>query len=220
MVPEGNSPAPITYYALDLEERELQRTLDQITTSDVGRSLSGKVDTKGMWGTYDAGLKFVESGGLQSQKVLGKIQITPGKEFGFTSGEISPISSGSTTSDSSSEVETTPPSTPDGAQRPLHILFLGSSLGNFGREDSSKFLRGLPLRLGAGDTLLLGMDHDNGKELIEQAYNDRRGYTKRFIMNGLKAAGRALGDETIFDEDNWEYVNQYNVVSQFFSSLV
>lgn len=48
------------------------------------------------------------------------------------------------------------------------------------------FLSRLPLRAGSGDTLLLGLDGDNGKELVEKAYNDSKGITKDFIMNGLK----------------------------------
>ena len=27
---------------------------------------------------------------------------------------------------------------------------------------------------------------------------------------GLKAAGTTLGDETLFDEDKWDYVGKYN----------
>jgi uncharacterized SAM-dependent methyltransferase len=104
----------------------------------------------------------------------------------------------------------TTPSTPDSAQPPLHILFLGSSLGNFSRTDGTDFLRSLPLRRGSGDTLLLGLDHNNQAGEIETAYNDPKGYTRRFIMNGLKAAGATLGDEHMFDENNWEYVGKYN----------
>jgi len=69
---------------------------------------------------------------------------------------------------------------------PLHILFLGSSLGNFSRTDMVQFLKQLPLRPGSGDTLLIGLDGHNDKELIELAYNDPKGITKAFIMNGLK----------------------------------
>lgn len=83
-------------------------------------------------------------------------------------------------------------------------------MGNFGRKDSVKFLQSMPLRPGSGDTLLIGLDHDNDKTLIEEAYNDRKGYTKTFIMNGLRAAGRALGNEDMFEEDKWEYLNRYN----------
>jgi uncharacterized SAM-dependent methyltransferase len=86
-------------------------------------------------------------------------------------------------------------------------MFLGSSLGNFSRADGADFLRSLPLRPGSGDTLLIGLDHDNGKVMIEEAYNDTQGQTRKFIMNGLKGAGKALGDETLFDEANWDYVN-------------
>jgi L-histidine Nalpha-methyltransferase / hercynylcysteine S-oxide synthase len=200
--------APITYYALDLEERELVRTLGEIASSDIGMSLKGKVETKGMLGTYDDGLKFVEEGGLYAGVSPGKP--SPAELSGLRDLSSSPMSTSA--SSESSNADSSPPSTPDDVQPPLHILFLGSSLGNFNRTASADFLRSLPLRPGSGDTLLLGLDHDNSKQVIEKAYNDPAGHTKVFIMNGLKAAGRALGDEDLFDEDKWEYVNNYNVV--------
>ncbi|KAH0839389.1 histidine-specific methyltransferase [Lanmaoa asiatica] len=73
-----------------------------------------------------------------------------------------------------------------------------------------RFLRSLPLRAGYGDTLLLGLDHDNDREEIERAYNDSGGVINRWIMNGLKAAGAALGDSELFDLSNWEYTNSYD----------
>jgi hypothetical protein len=214
MVPKASRPAPITYYALDLEERELQRTLSEITMSDVGKTLEGKVDTKGLWGTYDDGLKFVEAGGLQPHNVATRISVVSAAPYKVAAtGDVSPISSTSSRSNTTAS-DMTPPSTPDAAQPPLHILFLGSSLGNFCRSEGADFLRSLPLRPGSGDTLLIGMDHDNDKALIEEAYNDRKGYTKRFIMNGLRAAGKALGNENMFDENQWDYVNNYNVTER------
>jgi hypothetical protein len=54
---------------LDLEQRELERSLDEITKSDIGQQLTGKVATKGMWGTYDDGLKFLRNDGLESHKL-------------------------------------------------------------------------------------------------------------------------------------------------------
>ncbi|KNZ73198.1 Meiotically up-regulated gene 158 protein [Termitomyces sp. J132] len=160
LVNAASTRAPITYYALDLEEREIVRTLGEISASEIGESLQGKVDTKGLCGTYDDGLKFVLEG--------------------------------------------------DEAQLPLHILFLGSSLGNFSREEAVEFLGSLPLRAGSGDTLLIGLDHNNDKAEIEEAYNDPQGLTKEFIMNGLRAAGTALGNEDMFKQKNWEYVNRYD----------
>ncbi|OSX56507.1 hypothetical protein POSPLADRAFT_1186655 [Postia placenta MAD-698-R-SB12] len=162
---------PITYYALDLQERELERTLKELRQSDVGEKIHGKVATRGLCGTYDDGLQYIQEGGLEGRD--------------------------------------TPPSTP-GGHSPLHILFLGSSLGNFTRGEDAAFLRSLPLRPGSGDTLLLGLDHGNDPHEIEVAYNDPKGITKAFIMNGLKCAGKALGDEELFSDDKWEYVGRYN----------
>ena len=210
LVSAPSTPALITYYALDLEERELERTLGQIATSDLGKALRGKVDTKGMWGTYEGGLKFIEEGGLHYRTAVDKIIPTSeSNKFEHFPGGLSPTSSVATSELTDAEIS--PLTTPDDTTRPpLHIFFLGSSLGNFSRREGAEFLGSLPLIPGSGDTLLLGMDHDNDKELIEVAYNDPKGYTRKFIMNGLRAAGRALGDENMFDENNWDYFNTYN----------
>ncbi|KII95111.1 hypothetical protein PLICRDRAFT_169797 [Plicaturopsis crispa FD-325 SS-3] len=61
------TPAPITYYALDLDENELQRCLTDLANSDIGALLEGKVETMGMWGTYDDGIKFLKKGGLRGR---------------------------------------------------------------------------------------------------------------------------------------------------------
>ena len=182
------------------------RTLGEIASSDIGTSLKGKVETKGLCGTYDDGLKFVEGGGLYTAGRPSATALSGLRDF--SSSTVSRASSVS----SITNADTSPPSTPDNAQSPLHILFLGSSLGNFTRKASADFLGSLPLRPGSGDTLLLGIDHDNSKETIENAYNDPAGHTERFIMNGLRATGRALGNENMFDQDKWEYVSHYNVV--------
>ena len=54
---------------------------------------------------------------------------------------------------------------------------------------------------------------------LRAAYNDSKGITRSFIMNGLTCAGRALGDEKLFDQSKWEYVGRYNAeLREFFSS--
>ncbi|KAG2101110.1 uncharacterized protein F5147DRAFT_581772 [Suillus discolor] len=201
---------PITYYALDLEERELKRTLMELHESAVGSMLVGKIKAQGMLGTYDDGLKFIEEGGLQQPRIADDaLPLSLGfYKLDSTRRDFSLASTGSSFPDSS-DTEITSPSTPGNIQTPLHLLFLGSSLGNFKRGEDAKFLRALPLEPGR-DTLLLGLDHDNGRKEIELAYNDPQGYTRDFILNGLKTAGRALGDESMFAEQNWEYVNTYN----------
>jgi L-histidine Nalpha-methyltransferase / hercynylcysteine S-oxide synthase len=209
VVPEPKNPAPITYYALDLERRELERTLDELATSPVGLEMQGKVDTRGLWGTFEGGLKFVAEGGLRGREAAGVAAValrsrSLSSEGGAT--QLSPISS------DQDSIETAP-STPDEAtlDTPLHLLFLGSSLGMFPRGEDAEFLKALPLRGGSGDTLLLGLDHCTDGARIVRAYNDHGGITCRFILNGLNNAGRILGDESLFPEEKWEYVGQYNV---------
>ncbi|KAH9080323.1 DUF323 domain-containing protein [Lactarius deliciosus] len=207
LVPEKMSPTPITYYALDLEQRELGRTLDQLAESPVGPEMQDKVDARGLWGTYEGGLKFVEEGGLRGRNTA----VAAVARVRSLSADSAATQPSSPSSSERGSVETSL-STPDSAalETPLHILFLGSSLGNFSRGEDAAFLKALPLRAGKGDTLLLGLDHGTDGPRIERAYNDRAGITRRFILNGLKGAGRALGDESLFAPESWEYVGRYN----------
>ena len=202
LVEEKDSTPPITYYALDLEKPELERTLSELATSDVGLKLQGKVATKGMWGTYDGGLKFIQEGGIHGRDAVSQI-LTGGLTFENLR-DLSPVSyrdsesAGTRSSEngSGSDVMTTP-STPEVSQTPLHILFLGSSLGNFPRGDGTKFLHDLPLRPGSGDTLLLGLDHENDPAEIVKAYNDSLGITRRFILQGKYLNSAGLHDLTL-----------------------
>ncbi|KAH8116694.1 DUF323 domain-containing protein [Phellopilus nigrolimitatus] len=222
-----NDEKRITYYALDLEKRELERTLTGLM-STYGNDLEGKVEVKGMWGTYDGGLKLVYEGGLSSRAEceVAHDYLSHGadsscdrqarKSHRDVSPRLAYSNSRSSHSRSTGATSLAPPSSPgtdDGSKLsspPLHLLFLGSSLGNFDRESAVSFLRSLPLRPGSGDTLLLGLDHDNGKLKVEEAYNDAKGVSKNFAMNGLRVAGKTVGNEILFDSGKWEYVNRYN----------
>ncbi|KAF8837654.1 DUF323 domain-containing protein [Paxillus ammoniavirescens] len=204
LAPVTSNHVSATYFALDLEERELRRTLTELAMSDVGSAIHGKIETKGMLGTYEDGISFIVAGGLQQtdrNPLLERYKLS--NVHGDSSTPSSLCSGGDTVG-----TDETPPSTP--RHPPLHLLFLGSSLGNFPRGEDAEFLRSLPLRPGCGDTLLLGLDHDNGREEIELAYNDPRGRTRNFVLNGLKATGTALGRTELFDLDDWEYVNLYD----------
>ncbi|KAJ6453553.1 histidine-specific methyltransferase [Mycena sanguinolenta] len=204
---------PVTYYALDLEERELERTLTEISLSDVGKSLQGRVNIRGLCATYDQGLKFAASGALHAQATAGRHPEAPALPLKFDTQELVDSSS------DSSAFATSLSSTLDDIP-PLHIVFLGSSLGNFSRTGGADFLRSCPLRPGSCDRLLIGLDHDNEKSMIEEAYNDRQGYIRTFIMNALKGAGRVLGDENLFDGENWEYSNKYDVATRRHEAFV
>lgn len=197
--------APVTYYALDLEHTELERTLGQLTASELGNELAGKVATKGLCATYDDGLAFIQDGGLQGRDNMEHIST----EY-YHVDRVGAARDPSPSSSRSEDTEVTPPSTPGSERPPFHLLFLGSSLGNFARGEDVAFLRSLPLEPGSGNTLLIGLDHNTDGKSIEAAYNDPKGLTRDFIMNGLKVAGRTLGDEHLFDESKWEYVGRYN----------
>jgi hypothetical protein len=204
----GSGPA-LTYYALDLDDHELKRTLDELDAS-IGKVLQGKVEAKGLAGTFDDGIRWILEGGLRGQSVPLDQQASQARVKTLVR-EASPTSSSSRSNSSDAPPSpTTAPSTPGDGHAPVHIMFLGSSLGNFARGEDAAFLRSLPLRAGSGDTLLIGLDHDNDGADIEYAYNDSKGYTKEFILNGLVAAGRELGDNTTFDRNKWEYVNKYD----------
>jgi hypothetical protein len=94
--------------------------------------------------------------------------------------------------------------------RPLHYLFLGSSLGNFDRQSAAPFLKSLPLK--AGDTLLLGLDGrpppgEEGKRKVEMAYNDPAGHTRAFEEHGWDVVKKEMG---IDQGPGVEFVGRYN----------
>lgn len=98
----------------------------------------------------------------------------------------------------------------EATSRPLHIVFLGSSLGNFPREAAAPFLGSLPLH--DGDTLLLGLDGrpapgEEGRRKVEVAYNDPAGHTRAFEEHGWKIVERELG---LRDVPGVEFVGRYN----------
>ena len=162
---------------------------------------------RGLWGTYEGGLKFVEEGGLRGREAVPAAAI---RAYSLSSdGTATQLSSSASSQQGTTE---TPLSTPEAAtlDSPLHILFFGSSLGNFPRDQAAAFLKSLPLRPGKGDTILLGLDHASDAARIERAYDDREGITRRFILNGLKVLGRTLGDESLFQLEKWEYESRYD----------
>ncbi|KDE07160.1 hypothetical protein MVLG_02564 [Microbotryum lychnidis-dioicae p1A1 Lamole] len=101
--------------------------------------------------------------------------------------------------------------------RTSSIMWLGSSIGNFSRREACLFLKNVKLR--PGETMLIGIDGCNDAATIESAYNDPEGVTRRFILEGVDQAGRALATNTAKGDypngsplcsANFEYENWYN----------
>ena len=76
--------------------------------------------------------------------------------------------------------------------RPLLVLFLGSTIGNFTAEEQAGFLRDVRRRLRTGDSLLLGTDLVKPVEQLLAAYDDPLGVTAAFNLNLLARINREL----------------------------
>jgi dimethylhistidine N-methyltransferase len=72
------------------------------------------------------------------------------------------------------------------------VLFLGSNVGNFDREEARAFLRKLRGALRAGDAVLLGADLKKDPATLEAAYDDALGITAAFNLNVLARINRDL----------------------------
>ena len=85
--------------------------------------------------------------------------------------------------------------TRDRAAGRLLVLFLGSSIGNFQRDETVDFLRRVRACLRPGDALLLGTDLIQPPERLLVAYDDPAGVTAAFNLNLLARINRELGGD-------------------------
>jgi L-histidine Nalpha-methyltransferase len=76
---------------------------------------------------------------------------------------------------------------------PALMLFLGSNIGNFEKDEALSFLQAIRHMLRPGDALLLGADLKKDRATLEAAYNDALGVTRAFIVNELARINRELG---------------------------
>lgn len=74
----------------------------------------------------------------------------------------------------------------------LLVLFLGSSIGNFPRQEATAFLHKLRGLLQPGDAMLLAADLVKDEEQMLAAYNDSIGLTAAFNRNILAHINREL----------------------------
>jgi L-histidine N-alpha-methyltransferase len=76
---------------------------------------------------------------------------------------------------------------------PTLVAFLGSTIGNFSRQESIRLLSHISARMAPGDRLLLGADLVKDTEILNRAYNDSKGVTAEFNLNLLTRLNRELG---------------------------
>jgi L-histidine N-alpha-methyltransferase len=76
---------------------------------------------------------------------------------------------------------------------PTLVAFLGSTIGNFPREQAIRLLSHIAGEMSGPDRFLLGADLIKDPEVINRAYNDSRGVTAAFNLNVLERLNRELG---------------------------
>lgn len=151
---------------------------DCVTTSLEQQAQPGskrRVSVSGLHATYDEGLAF-----LKSQKDVG----SPSSVFSDlpdlpTSPKSLPTSLTSVFEDeenlppslaAAQQSSASSPADGETGRRATSIMWLGSSCGNYTREEAVQFLRNIDLR--EGDTMLIGIDGCADGPRIETAYND------------------------------------------------
>ena len=86
-------------------------------------------------------------------------------------------------------------------KKPRLILWLGSSIGNFDRNQAVHFLKQIRNRMNINDKLLVGIDFRKESKLLVDAYNDTKGITANFNLNLLIRINREF--EGTFEIENF-----------------
>lgn len=91
---------------------------------------------------------------------------------------------------------------------PSLLLFLGSNIGNYLKERANKLLELFRANMKKGDKLLIGFDLKKNPLIIQKAYMDDAGITKKFNLNLLLRINRELGGD--FKIDDFDFYSYYN----------
>jgi dimethylhistidine N-methyltransferase len=92
--------------------------------------------------------------------------------------------------------------------KPLLVLFLGSTIGNFDPPAAASFLQELRGLLQPGDSLLLGTDLEKPVPVLLDAYDDPIGVTAAFNLNLLGRINRELDGH--FDLSKFDHEARFN----------
>ena len=99
---------------------------------------------------------------------------------------------------------------PDTKRNPRRTVafFPGSTIGNFDPVAAIALLRKIAFLCGNEGGLLIGIDRQKPRRILEPAYNDRKGVTARFNLGILARANRELGAD--FDLSAFRHRAPYN----------
>jgi dimethylhistidine N-methyltransferase len=94
------------------------------------------------------------------------------------------------------------------SDRPRLILWLGSNVGNFTREEAATFLRRIRDTMTPADRMLVGVDLRKDRAVLEAAYDDAAGVTAAFNLNLLARINHELNGD--FDLSAFRHRAVYN----------
>jgi uncharacterized SAM-dependent methyltransferase len=92
--------------------------------------------------------------------------------------------------------------------KPTTVLFLGSNVGNFSKNEAIEFYKTMWSHLKQGDQVLTGFDLKKEPATILAAYNDSQGVTSEFNLNLLHRLNREMGAN--FDLGNFSHYPVYD----------
>lgn len=83
------------------------------------------------------------------------------------------------------------------------VFFPGSTIGNFTRDETRRFLAHVATVLGDDGALLVGVDQWKDADVLRRAYDDPDGVTAAFNLNVLRRINRELDGDA--DLDAWAH---------------
>lgn len=91
------------------------------------------------------------------------------------------------------------------------LIFLGSSIGNYNREEAGDLLQNISDSMGERDFVLIGFDLVKDSNILNQAYNDSEGITEAFNLNILSRINRELDGN--FNLEDFSHKAFYNIIA-------
>ena len=88
------------------------------------------------------------------------------------------------------------------------VFFPGSTIGNFTVPEALEFLKNARHVAGAGGAMLVGVDLEKDRRILDAAYNDAQGVTAQFNLNVLRRINAELGGD--FDLEAFEHRAYYD----------
>ena len=88
------------------------------------------------------------------------------------------------------------------------VYFPGSTIGNFTKNEAREFINRIADIAGKNGGLIIGVDLRKDKEILEAAYNDKKGITAAFNLNILNHINEKLS--TDFDINKFKHFAFFN----------